>query len=86
MDIITFPDNLSTTSGLSILLHDFISLPDVTSYDKYIYNDALLKDIRLKNVHEVTICTGDCDHGVTFGKSCQSEGINGKWQLNILSE
>ena len=34
MDIITFPENLQTTSGLSILLHGIISLQDATSYDK----------------------------------------------------
>ena len=28
MDVITFPTNLLTTSGLSILLHNVISLPD----------------------------------------------------------
>ena len=28
------PENLKTTSGLSILMHDVISLPDRTSYDK----------------------------------------------------
>ena len=33
MDILTFPGNLKTTSGLSILLHGVISLPDATSYD-----------------------------------------------------
>ena len=33
MDIITFPENLSSTSGLSILLHGVISLRDATSYD-----------------------------------------------------
>ena len=32
--IITFPENLFTTSGLSLLLHGVISLPDSTSYDK----------------------------------------------------
>ena len=31
----TLPENLQTTSGLSILLHGVISLPDATSYDKY---------------------------------------------------
>ena len=31
MDVITFPENLLTTSGLSILLHGVISLPDGTS-------------------------------------------------------
>ena len=35
MDVITFPENLLTTSGLSILLHSVISLPDATSYDKW---------------------------------------------------
>ena len=29
MDVITFPENLYTTSGLSILLHGVISLLDV---------------------------------------------------------
>ena len=33
IDIITFPENLLTTSGLSILLHGVISFPDATSYD-----------------------------------------------------
>ena len=37
MDVITYPENLSTTSGLSILMHGVISLPDVTSYDKILY-------------------------------------------------
>ena len=34
MDVITFPENLLTTIGLSILLHGVILLPDATSYDK----------------------------------------------------
>ena len=34
MDVITFPQNRKTTSGLQILLHGVISLPDATSYDK----------------------------------------------------
>ena len=34
MDVITFPENRLTTSGLQILLHGVISLPDATSYDK----------------------------------------------------
>ena len=33
MDVIKFPVNLKTTSGLSILLHGVISLPDAKSYD-----------------------------------------------------
>ena len=36
MDVITIPENLYTTSSLSILLHGVISLPDVTSCDKQI--------------------------------------------------
>ena len=40
MDVITFLENQQTTSGLSILLHGIISLPDVTSYDKYWCNKA----------------------------------------------
>ena len=36
MDVITFFINLQTTSGLSILLHGIISLPDATSYDNTI--------------------------------------------------
>ena len=39
MDAITFPVNLLTTSGLSLLLHGVISLPDATSYDKNMIND-----------------------------------------------
>ena len=30
-----FPQNMQTTSGLSILLHGVKSYPDVTSYDRY---------------------------------------------------
>ena len=37
MDVITFLENLQTTSGLSILLHGIISLPETKSYDKYIF-------------------------------------------------
>ena len=44
MDVITFPENLLNASGLSILLHGLISLPDTTSYDnKYIFGDDLIK-------------------------------------------
>ena len=35
MDVITFPENRSTTSGLQILLHGVISLPDAASYDTF---------------------------------------------------
>ena len=37
MDAITFPENLQSTSGLSILLHGVISLPDAALYDKKIF-------------------------------------------------
>ena len=40
MDLITFHKNLQTTSGLSILLHGFISLTDATSYDKATYKKS----------------------------------------------
>ena len=34
MDVITFPENRKTTSVLSILLQDVISLPEAKSFDK----------------------------------------------------
>ena len=37
MDVITFPENLSFTSGLSILLHGVISLLNATSCDNVFY-------------------------------------------------
>ena len=37
MDAITFPVNLLTTSGVSILLLGVISLPDAMSYDNIYY-------------------------------------------------
>ena len=43
MDVITFPVNLLTTGGLSILLHGVISLSDATSYDKHKYMKARKK-------------------------------------------
>ena len=36
LDVITFPENVIITSGLSILLHGVISLPDGTSCDENI--------------------------------------------------
>ena len=41
MDVITFPENRYTTSGLQILLHGVISLPDATSYDNAKYNISI---------------------------------------------
>ena len=37
MVVITFPENLKTSSGLSLLLHVVILLPDATSYDNWIF-------------------------------------------------
>ena len=36
MDVITFPENLYSTCGLSILLHSVISLRNTTSCDKQV--------------------------------------------------
>ena len=36
MDVITFPVNRYTTSGLHILLHGVMSLPDATSYNTFL--------------------------------------------------
>ena len=51
MDVITFPVNLLTTSGLSILLHGVISLSVATSYDKVnsFYTEALVLDLSITN-------------------------------------
>ena len=38
MDIKLVPDKLLTTSGLSILLHGIILLPDMTSYNMVLFN------------------------------------------------
>ena len=46
MDVTMFPENLLTTSGLSILLYGVISLPDATSYDKKFY--TLLKTVKIQ--------------------------------------
>ena len=43
MDGITFPENLYTTSGLSILLYGVISPPDATSYDKIFFSCFSIK-------------------------------------------
>ena len=38
MDVITFPENLKTTSGLSILLHGVISLQDASHMIMHIFD------------------------------------------------
>ena len=54
MDLITFPENLSTTSGLSILIHGVISLPDMMSCDNNlilnVYRSIPLKTTVMRNV------------------------------------
>ena len=50
MDVITFPVNLYTTSGLSILLHGVISLSDATSYDETRYSMTSVPFIHLTYV------------------------------------
>ena len=49
MAVLTFPVNLKTTSGLSILLYGVISLPDTTSCDKTFY---LLSEAKHSIFHE----------------------------------
>ena len=41
IEVITFPENLQTISGVSILLDGVISLPDVTSYEKIVPHFSL---------------------------------------------
>ena len=43
MDVITFPESMKTTSCLSILLHDVISLTDTTSCDDIKYGIAVVQ-------------------------------------------
>ena len=66
MDVITFPENLLTTSGLSILLHDVISLPDAMSYDNLFYTIHLKGIIKQTNKNsfamaaEIILFHGGC--------------------------
>ena len=62
MDVITFPENRLTTSGLQILLHGVISLPDATPYDKIIshykkvgYNINVLQQTACLVVNPITV-------------------------------
>ena len=55
MDVITFPENLLTTSGLSILLHVVISLPVATSYDNIVY-EMLLIILEIVNLDFEVLC------------------------------
>ena len=41
-DVIRLQINLKNTSGLSILMHDVISLPGATSYDKELCYSTIL--------------------------------------------
>ena len=58
MDVITFPVNLLTTSGLSILLHGVISLPDATSYDQICF--------KKRDSHLVTYRSGNTATQIDF--------------------
>ena len=53
-------ENLYTTSGLSILLHSVISLPDATSYDKQFYTIIFYASgptvVVKKNTHNSHFC------------------------------
>ena len=61
MDVITFPGNLKTASGLSIILHGVISLPDATSYDKPLFSLSTLYVIkRATSEHVVWLGTSMC--------------------------
>ena len=63
MDLISFPENLLTTSGLSILLHGVISLPDATSYDKI---NIVPRWLQLLFILRQYVCC--CYSGVYFTK------------------
>ena len=56
MDVITFPENLYTTSGSSILLHDIIPLPDGALYDKNNLN-SLLYHVHINQFYIVKECS-----------------------------
>ena len=56
MDVITFPVNLKTTSGLSILLHGVILLPGATSYDKLDREIVATFYCALMTAHTVVQC------------------------------
>ena len=46
MDVLTFPENLLTTSGLLILMHDVLSLPDATPCDNKIKVQKIRKNYK----------------------------------------
>ena len=56
MDVITFPENLQTTNGLSILLHGVISLPDAMSYDNVHYVLVHVRITVISNVCKTSRC------------------------------
>ena len=57
MDVITFPVNLKTTCGLSILLHGVISLSDATSYDKHVKIITCDPKINTKDNPDLSVCS-----------------------------
>ena len=54
------PKNLKTTSGLSILMHGVISLPDTTSYDKKI--SEISSEIEISPTPTYTLVVLDITH------------------------
>ena len=63
MDVITFPENLLTTSGLSILMHGVISLPGATSEQRKLKSFQFL--LRL-NYNGLWFCYGFTKFGILF--------------------
>ena len=43
MDVITLPENLKTTCGLSILLYGVISLPEAMSYERMFFEILIIR-------------------------------------------
>ena len=53
MDVSTVPENMLTTSGLSILMHGVISIPDATSCNKNVHgkSNLILKKAQIKKIN-----------------------------------
>ena len=66
MDVITFPKNLQTTSGISILLRGAISLPAVTSCDKNRLNNLTPQFYKRPTLSTSPTLKGTpaCEHGI----------------------
>ena len=66
MDVITFPEKRWTTSGLQILLHGVISLPNATSYDKFELqnNIIMIEKHDLEDIYYILMII--CDVSITM--------------------